>query len=188
MIRSETERIGVDMYGIICDILALIHNELIRRQVSAFTALAPTLPPVLGDRVQLQQLMLNLIMNGIEAMGSVADRPKQLTIETRTAGADHIRVLVRDVGEGLAPEKLDRIFEPFFTTKPEGTGMGLAICRSVVEAHDGRIWASPAVPHGAMFQFTLPTRTVSQGTYGPSSSAAAAIADLPGTFGSTREF
>ena len=188
MIRSETQRVGVDMNGLICDILALIHNEMLKRQVSAFTALAPMLPPVLGDRVQLQQLMLNLIMNGIEAMASVTDRPKQLTIETRMEGADHIRVLVRDLGEGLDPEKIDRIFDPFFTTKPDGTGMGLPICRSVVEAHDGRIWASPGVPYGAMFHFTLPTRAVSQSTDSQSSSAAAEMADVPATTGSMREY
>jgi C4-dicarboxylate-specific signal transduction histidine kinase len=185
MIRSETQKVDVHMNGLIKDILVLVHNELLKRQVSVSTALVPTLPPVLGDRVQLQQLMLNLIMNGIEAMTSVADRPKQLIIETRVEGADHICVLVRDFGEGLDPEKIARIFDPFFTTKPEGTGMGLAICRSVVEAHDGRIWASPGVPHGAMFQFTLPAKTVSQRTYDQSSSAAAAIADVPGTIGST---
>jgi Histidine kinase-, DNA gyrase B-, and HSP90-like ATPase len=118
----------------------------------------------------------------------VADRPKQLIIETRVAGADHIRVLVRDVGEGLDPEKMARIFDPFFTTKPEGTGMGLAIRCSVVEAHSGRIWPSPGVPHGAMFQSTLPAKTVSQRTYDQSSSAAAAITDVPRIIGSTREF
>jgi signal transduction histidine kinase len=103
-------------------------------------------------------------------------------------GADHIRVLVRDVGEGLDLEKIGRIFDPFSMTKPEGAGMGLAICRSVVDAHDGRIWASPGVRHGAMFQFTLPTRAVSQSTDSQSSSAAAAIADAPGTIGSMQEF
>jgi signal transduction histidine kinase len=128
------------------------------------------------------------MMNGIEAMASVADRPKELTIETRVEGTDHVLVLVRDVGEGLNLEKIDRIFDPFFTTKPEGTGMGLAICRSVVEAHDGRIWASPGAPHGAVFQFTLPARAVSPRRHGQSSLAAAGIADGPETIESIREF
>jgi PAS domain S-box-containing protein len=188
MIRSETQKVDVDLNGIIRDILALIHNELLKRQVSVSMALAATLPPVFGDRVQLQQLMLNLMMNGIEAMASVADRPKELTIETRVEGTDHVLVLVRDVGEGLNLEKIDRIFDPFFTTKPEGTGMGLAICRSVVEAHDGRIWASPGAPHGAVFQFTLPARAVSPRRHGQSSLAAAGIADGPETIESIREF
>jgi C4-dicarboxylate-specific signal transduction histidine kinase len=184
IIRSETQKVDVDMNGVIRDILALMHSELLKRQMSVSLALAATLPPVFGDRVQLQQLMLNLIMNGIEAMAPVADRPKELTIETRVEGTDHVLVLVRDVGEGLDPDKVDRIFDPFFTTKPEGTGMGLAICRSVIEAHDGCIWASPGVPHGAMFQFTLPATAVSQRTYSQSSSAAAGFADVPETIGS----
>jgi C4-dicarboxylate-specific signal transduction histidine kinase len=188
MMKSEAQKADVDMNGVISEILALIHIELLKRQMSVSMALAPTLPPVLGDRVQLQQLVLNLVINSIEAMASVTDRPKGLTIETRTEGADHILVVVRDVGEGLDPEKIDRIFDPFFTTKPEGTGMGLAICRSIIEAHDGRIWASPGVPHGAMFQFTLPARIVLQGTCSQSPSAAAGMADVPETIGSSREF
>jgi signal transduction histidine kinase len=161
MTNSETEKVEVDMNGIVTEVLTLTHTELLKGQVSVNTALAATLPPVFGDRVQLQQLILNLIMNGIEAMASVAGRPKELTIETRTEGADHVLVLVRDSGVGLNPEQADQIFDAFFTTKPEGTGMGLAICRSIVEAHDGHIWASAGSPHGAVFQFTLPTDNVS---------------------------
>jgi signal transduction histidine kinase len=161
MTNSETEKVEVDMNGIVTEVLALTHNELLKGQVSVNTALAATLPPVFGDRVQLQQLILNLIMNGIEAMASVAGRPKELTIETRAEVADHVLVQVRDSGVGLNPEQADQIFDAFFTTKPEGTGMGLAICRSIVEAHDGRIWASADSPHGAVFQFTLPTDNVS---------------------------
>ena len=104
--------------------------------------------------------MLNLIINGVEAMASVAGRPKELTIETRMDGADHVLTLVRDSGVGLDPEKVDQIFNALFTTKPEGTGMGLAICRSIVEAHDGHIWASPATPHGTVFHFTLPAMAI----------------------------
>jgi signal transduction histidine kinase len=97
-------------------------------------------------------------VNGIEAM--VDGTRKELTIETRAEGTDHVLVLVRDSGVGLDLERIDQIFDPFFTTKPEGTGMGLAICRSIVEAHEGRIWASPGIPHGAVFHFALPTNTV----------------------------
>jgi signal transduction histidine kinase len=161
MTKSETQKAEMDLNGVVTEVLSLTHSELLRLQVSVHTALAATLPPVFGDRVQLQQLILNLIMNGIEAMALVAGRPKELTIETRAEGADQVLVLVRDSGVGLNPEQADQIFDAFFTTKPEGTGMGLAICRSIVEAHDGHIWASPGSPHGAVFQFTLPTDDVS---------------------------
>ena len=161
MIRSETRKVEMDINATIREVLALTNSELLKRQVLVRAELAATLPPVLGDRIQLQQLMLNLIMNGVEAMAPVAGRPKELTIETRMDGADHVLTLVRDCGVGLDPESTDQIFNPFFTTKPEGTGMGLAICGSIIEAHDGRIWASPAIPHGALFQFTLPTKAIS---------------------------
>jgi signal transduction histidine kinase len=130
MTKSEAQEVEIDLNGIVTEVLSLTHSGLLRYQVSVHTALAPTLPPVFGDRVQLQQVFLNLIMNGIEAMASVAGRPKELTIETRTEGADHVLVLVHDSGVGLSPEQANQIFDAFFTTKPEGTGMGLAICRS----------------------------------------------------------
>jgi len=160
MTGSETQKLEMDMNGTIREVLALINDELLKRQVLVYTELAARLPPILGDRVQVQQLMLNLIMNGVEAMASVAGRPKELTIETRMDGADHVLTLVRDSGVGLDPEKVDQIFNALFTTKPEGTGMGLAICRSIVEAHDGHIWASPATPHGTVFHFTLPAMAI----------------------------
>lgn len=160
MTKSETQKAKIDMNGIVTEVLSLTSSELLRQQVSVDTALAAKLLPVFGDRVQLQQLILNLIVNGVEAMASVASRPKELTIETRAEGADHVLVLMRDSGVGLNPEQADQIFDAFFTTKPEGTGMGLAICRSIVESHDGHIWASPGSPHGAVFQFTLPTHDV----------------------------
>jgi PAS domain S-box-containing protein len=156
MTKSEIHKVQIDINGIIREVLALTRDELLKRQVSVHTALAPTLPPIFGDRVQLQQLILNLIMNGVESMAPVAGRPKELTIETRVEGTDHALILLRDSGVGLIPEKTDQIFDAFFTTKPKGTGMGLAICRSIVEAHHGRIWASPGTPHGAVFQFSLP--------------------------------
>jgi signal transduction histidine kinase len=157
MTKSKTQKVQVDMNGLIREVLALTYNELVKRQVSTRTVLATALPPVFGDPVQLQQLILNLIMNGIEAMNEVAGRPKELTIETRGEATDQVLVEVRDSGVGLNPEAADQIFNAFFTTKPEGTGMGLAICRSIVEAHGGRIWAKAGSPHGTVFQFTLPT-------------------------------
>jgi two-component system sensor kinase FixL len=160
MTKSEVQKVEINMSDILSEVLALTDHELRARQVSVNSELAATLPPVLGDRVQLQQLMLNLIMNGIEAMASMAGRRRKLTIEMRAEGTDHVLTVVRDSGLGLDPEKAHQIFTPFFTTKPEGTGMGLAICRSIVEGHNGRIWASPGTPHGAVFQFTLPTKAV----------------------------
>jgi PAS domain S-box-containing protein len=160
MTKNESQRIKLDMNGVVKEVLALSYSELLKRKVTVRTELAATLPSVFGDRVQLQQLMLNLILNGVEAMTSVAGRLKELTIETREDGADHVLVLVRDSGVGLNSERADKIFDAFFTTKPEGTGMGLTICRSIIEAHDGSIWASPGIPHGAVFQFRLPTKAM----------------------------
>jgi PAS domain S-box-containing protein len=157
MIRSPPQKREMDMNSVVSAILALTHDEFIKRHILVSTELAEALPPVLGDRVQLQQLMLNLIMNGIEAMASVTGRPKALIITTRAEGPGRVLTLVRDSGTGLDSETADEIFKPFVTTKPEGTGMGLAICRSIVEAHAGRIWASPGPRQGAVFQFALPT-------------------------------
>jgi signal transduction histidine kinase len=109
-----------------------------------------------GDRVQLQQVLINLVMNGIEAMRSFARRPRELLIRS-TANSNHVRIQVQDSGEGLNPQQVENIFEPFFTTKPEGIGMGLSISRSIVESHGGHLWAE-SVPKGALLQFTLPTQ------------------------------
>ena len=117
--------------------------------------LAGDLPPVLGDRVQLQQVVLNLIMNGIEAMSAVEDRPRALVIKTQSGEVDQVRVTVQDSGRGLDPQSRDRIFEAFYTTKRGGMGMGLSISRSIVENHGGRLWAVANDGPGATFQFTL---------------------------------
>jgi signal transduction histidine kinase len=118
--------------------------------------LAPTLPMVLGDRVQLQQVMINLVMNGIEAMQLITDRPRELVIRSGQDEAGHVLISVADCGVGIAAEDADRLFNPFFTTKSSGMGMGLSICRSIIESHRGRLWATSTVPQGATFQFTLP--------------------------------
>jgi signal transduction histidine kinase len=117
--------------------------------------LAAGLPPVLGDRVQLQQVILNLIMNGIEAMSSVTDRPRVLLISSRQHESDKALITVRDSGVGLGEQDLERIFDAFYTTKSHGLGMGLAISRSIVEDHGGRLWAASNEGPGAIFQFTL---------------------------------
>jgi PAS domain S-box-containing protein len=158
MTKSETHKVEIDLNHVIGEVLALTHNELLKRQISVHTELALPLPPVLGDRVQLQQLMLNLIMNCVEAMATVVSRPKELSVETQVHSTGCVLTLVRDTGVGLDWDNSAKLFDAFFTTKPEGTGMGLAICRSIVQAHGGHIWASQRVPDGAVFQFTLPCR------------------------------
>ena len=134
----------------------MVQRELIGHLVSLRTELESGLPLILGDRVQLQQVMINLVMNGIEAMQSVTDRPRELVIRSRQDEARHVLVSVTDCGLGIATENTDRLFSPFFTTKASGMGMGLSICRSIMEGHGGRLWAAANVPYGATFQFTLP--------------------------------
>jgi signal transduction histidine kinase len=109
-----------------------------------------------GDRVQLQQVIINLVMNGSEAMQSIADRPRELTIQSRQDETQQVLVSVIDCGVGISAGDADRLFDPFFTTKSSGMGMGLSICRSIVEAHEGRLWATTNAPNGATFQLTLP--------------------------------
>jgi two-component system sensor kinase FixL len=160
MTKSAPQIKNVDMNGVINEVLALTDAELRMRGVGVRTELAATLPPVKGDRVQLQQVVLNLVTNAIDAMASVTDGPRLLQVGSRLEGSGETLIFVRDHGTGLDPATADKIFTPFFTTKPKGIGMGLAICRSIVESHGGRLWASPATPHGAIFQFTLPTKAV----------------------------
>jgi signal transduction histidine kinase len=136
--------------------LALIRSEALRNNVSLQTELGSQLPLVLGDRVQLQQVVLNLVMNGIEAMSGVQNRTLQLRIRSARHDPNQVVVAVADSGAGIDPQIIGRIFEPFYTTKPQGTGMGLAISRSIIEAHGGRLWAEPNTPRGANFQCTLP--------------------------------
>jgi signal transduction histidine kinase len=126
------------------------HSVLVTMQLSE------GLPPILGDRVQLQQVVLNLIMNAIEAMSEVTEGSRELLISTKEVESGGVLVAVSDSGPGLSPASLARIFEAFYTTKSSGLGMGLSICRSIVEAHGGRLWATPNEPHGAVFCMMLP--------------------------------
>jgi signal transduction histidine kinase len=124
--------------------------------ISLRTQLAEALPATQGDRVQLQQVILNLLINAIEAMSGMSEGPRELLISTAKTDSEGVLVAVRDSGPGLAPESVDRLFESFYTTKPGGLGLGLSICRSIIEAHQGRLWATANSPRGAVFQFTLP--------------------------------
>ena len=154
--KGSSERVALDVNQIIREVTVLLRGELTRSRVFLRTDLGPDLPSVNGDRVQLQQVLINLVMNGVEAMHSPTDRPRELLIRS-TANSNHVLIQVQDSGEGLNPQQVEHIFEPFFTSKPEGIGMGLSISRSIVESHGGRLWAEP-VPRGALFQFTLPTQ------------------------------
>ena len=139
----------------IVEVIALTRAEAANNSVSVRTHLAEGLPPVQGDRVQLQQILLNLIINAIEAMRDVGEEERELLISTRNE-PDGVSVEVRDLGPGFTPAALERVFEAFYTTKPGGLGLGLSICRSIIEAHNGRLWASANLPRGASFQFALP--------------------------------
>jgi signal transduction histidine kinase len=123
------------------------------------TELARGLPPIRGDRVKLQQVILNLIVNAFEAMSGVGEGPRELLISSEKVESGDALVSVRDSGPGLAPATGERLFESFYTTKPGGLGLGLSICRSIIEAHGGRMWAGANAPRGAVFQFTLPADT-----------------------------
>ena len=148
------ERLDVNHEAL--EVLALTERELRGHDIVLRTQLDRTLPRVVGDRVQLQQVLINLIMNAIEAMSGVRDRPRELTIVSGQDGPKAVTVEVRDSGTGLGPKGAERVFEAFYTTKAEGIGIGLSISRSIVEAHGGRLWASPNAPHGAVFRLSLP--------------------------------
>jgi PAS domain S-box-containing protein len=154
--KTSIEKVPLNINDVVRETIALVQRELISHQVSLRTELTPALPMILGDRVQLQQVIINLVMNGIEAMQSVTDRPRELMIRSGQDETQHVFVSVTDCGVGISAENADRLFNAFFTTKSSGMGMGLSICRSIMEGHGGRLWATANVPHGATFQFTLP--------------------------------
>jgi C4-dicarboxylate-specific signal transduction histidine kinase len=156
LIKQTPRRAELDVNEVIQDVTRLLRHELTRNRVSVHTDFAPDVPRVLGDRVQLQQVMLNLIMNSIDAMSVITDRPRELLIKS-ARHSDGVSIQVQDSGPGIDPGQVDRIFEPFFTDKPEGIGMGLSISRSIVESHGGRLWAV-AEAKGALFEFTLPAQ------------------------------
>jgi signal transduction histidine kinase len=148
----------VDMNEALQEVIEITRGEALKNGVSVECQLAKGLPVIAGDRVQLQQVALNLILNAVQAMGAVSEGDRQVLITTRLIELNDLYVGVQDTGPGLSPETLSRLFEPFYTTKPDGMGMGLTICRSIVEAHGGRLWASACQPRGALFQFAIPAR------------------------------
>jgi C4-dicarboxylate-specific signal transduction histidine kinase len=154
--KGEQERAGLDINDLIREVMSLVQGDLKDRGVSSRAELADDLPRVLADRIQLRQVILNLIMNAIEAMGSVSDRARVLRVRSENHGDNGVRIAVEDSGSGIAPEDMGRIFETFFTTKSEGMGMGLSICRSIVASHGGSITVAKGVPHGSVFQLILP--------------------------------
>src|SRR5271166_6370229 len=155
--KAPPRRDRLDINKTILEVIALTHSELQRNHVELRTHLSSDLPLVAADRVQLQQVILNLIVNAMEAMSGVGDRPRELLVVTGASDLNEVFVEVRDSGPGLDSANLNRLFDEYYTTKQEGMGMGLSISRSIIEAHGGRLWATPNQPHGAVFRFTLPT-------------------------------
>jgi PAS domain S-box-containing protein len=150
----------LDINETILEVIQVTRSELLRNRVSLQTELAKGLPLIRGDRIQVQQIVVNLTMNAVEAMSDLSNGPRNLLISTVEDVSNGVVVDVRDSGPGLNPETLQRLFDPFYTTKPTGMGMGLSICRSIIEAHGGRIWATANVPQGAIFHFSLPAHGV----------------------------
>jgi two-component system, LuxR family, sensor kinase FixL len=154
--KTDPQRLRLDLNEVIDEVILLFQRELLNNRVALRLELASALPPVLGDRIQLQQVLMNLLINAIQAMAPVTGQPRELLIRSRRHDANQVVLEVMDSGIGITPENADRLFSAFFTTKPDGMGIGLSICRSIIEAHGGRIWASPNTGPGATLQFTLP--------------------------------
>jgi C4-dicarboxylate-specific signal transduction histidine kinase len=154
--KAPPQKDSLEINEAIREVIALTHGEVEKNRVLLQTQLAEDLPVIQGDRVQLEQVILNLVLNAVEAMSGVSEGSRQLLIRTGKDASGGVLVVVQDSGPGVSPESFDRLFEAFYTTKPSGMGMGLSICRSIIEAHDGRLWAAPHDGPGATFQFTLP--------------------------------
>jgi signal transduction histidine kinase len=156
MQKAPTRTDSVNVNEAVCEVIELTYGEALKNGVSVRTQLADGLPLIQGDRVQLQQVILNLILNAVQALGAVTNDTREVLITTSQTDPNEVCLGVQDTGPGLSAETLPRLFEPFYTTKPGGMGMGLAICRSIIEAHGGRLWATRCEPQGALFQFTIP--------------------------------
>ena len=156
--KSQQPPSQLDVNAAISEVLALVHGEIVSHHVIVQTDLSEGLPEVEADRIQLQQVLINLITNAIEAMSAVADHERMLLIRSERPKADSVLVTVQDSGTGIDPKNVDRIFDPFFTTKSTGMGLGLSICRSITRAHGGDLWALPDASRGAVFHLALPVR------------------------------
>jgi len=154
--KAPPEKAPLNINETIQEVIALVRSDVLRSEVELLADLAADLPPVAGDRVQLQQVVLNLILNGKDAMSALQTHPREVLITSQKSKAGELLVAVRDSGRGLDPKDAERIFDPFFSTKPEGMGLGLSISRTIIEAHGGRLWATPNEDKGATIQFTLP--------------------------------
>jgi PAS domain S-box-containing protein len=157
--KAPSRKDTVDVNEAVREVIELVRGEAVKYDISLQTVFADGLPLILGDRVQLQQVILNLIVNAIEAMAT-SEGPRELLVSTAVDPSNGVSIAVRDSGPGLSAEAIERVFDPFYTTKAGGLGMGLSICRSIVEAHGGRLWAQPSEPRGAVFQFILPSDEV----------------------------
>jgi signal transduction histidine kinase len=155
--KTPPRRDWLDINETILELLLLTDPDVRMNRISLQTQLASGLSPIRGDRIQLQQVILNLIKNAIEAMSGASEGPRELRVSSGKDASTGVLVAVRDSGPGLAPEALAHLFEPFYSTKPEGMGMGLAISRSIIAAHGGQLRATPNQPHGTVFEFTLPS-------------------------------
>jgi signal transduction histidine kinase len=156
--KSPIQMTQIDVNEVVTSVIALTRSEIARNRIALRTELDQDLPPARGDRVQLQQVLLNLIMNAVEAMA--AGETRDLMVRSRAPGPQKVVVSVCDSGPGVEAQKVDRLFEPFFTTKPHGMGMGLAICRSIMEAHQGRLTARANEPRGAIFEAEFPIEQI----------------------------
>jgi PAS domain S-box-containing protein len=156
--KTEMQKAELDLNEVVAEVVPLVRDEMLGKRVTLRLELAPALPAVLGDRVQLQQVIINLLVNAVDAMASVDGRPRELVIRSQRHGPGQVLIAVQDTGVGIDPQSARGIFEAFYSTKPSGMGMGLSICRSIVESHGGTIWASPNEGPGATFQFALPSR------------------------------
>src|SRR5580698_8908014 len=155
--KATPEKAPIQINEVIQETAALAEGQASRNDVSLVLQLQPDLPVVLGDRIQLQQVILNLVMNGIEAMSGVTGQPRQLILLSRLEGPEQVLVSVQDCGIGIRADVMPRLFEPFFTTRSQGMGMGLPISRSIIESHGGKLWAESKASQGSIFQFTLPS-------------------------------
>src|SRR5260370_11489612 len=154
--KTDPQMASLDINDVVNEVVALVQREVLSHRVTLRMELAPALPLILADRIQLQQVLINLVMNGMEAMAHVTDRPRELVIRSHQDDKGQVLVTVQDCGIGISAENADRLFDAFFTTKSGGRGIALSICASIIEAHGGRLSASGNVGRGATFQFALP--------------------------------